>query len=387
MPQTYEQQYIGSALIRPETLTEYPIDNADLNDYQFRAIHRVMCDGVTDPLLVAEKANVDYADIVTLMAGVISAYNADQHQREIIRAAQARAVLGILSEGVNDIHSGDFDAVQIANRLIKTVRVMGETTSIEDVAAGYEAYIEQREQDPSDVWGIAAPWANFNKVTGGLHKKESVLIFGPSGIGKTVAVLQMGYHAACHGYKVAFYELEMSAANLFGRMVAMRSRVPTDLIHKGKMSVQERSKVRQAIDYVKSLPITISDETHWTSSQIRADQQKNPADVVIVDYLALLQDKAENAYERVEYAAKNLRQMAKDLNQCVLTVSSEVKDGSIKGTAEVKFSQDMVWRIEKVSDDENDMVRYLRPNKLRNSGVFAEVRMKMVDNLPMLEQW
>ena len=89
----------------------------------------------------------------------------------------------------------------------------------------------------------------------------------------------------------------------------------------------------------------------------------------------------------MEGAAKTLRQMAKDLDQVVLTVSSQVKDGSIKGTAEVKYAQDMTWSIEKPSNLENDRLRDLIPDKLRNVSEFKMVALKMADDLPLLEEF
>ena len=375
----FERAYLGSALIDPSVIIEYPIDTNDLYYEDNRAIYIAMKNvldrhGKLDFLLLQEEFG-NPAQLADLLNSTVSALNADAYAAKIRKAAEARDIMAVASKMANDAAHGELDTSGYIERITNAIRVTGTTDDLKDAADNYVAWMQQREENPSDVWGIPSPWDAFNRITGGLHKKESTLIFGKSGVGKTVAVLQMGYHAACHGYRVDFYELEMSKENLISRLVAMKSRVPTDKVNSGKLTDIEKHKVLDAVEFVKGLPIRISDATHWTSQEIRADQQKRRerADMVIVDYLALLQDKADNAYERVEGAAKTLRQMAKDLDQVVLTVGSQVKDGSIKGTAEVKYTQDMTWFLEQTNDDVNDPCRDLVPDKLRNIGEFRKV--------------
>ena len=101
---------------------------------------------------------------------------------------------------------------------------------------------------------------------------------------------------------------------------------------------------------------------------------------MVVDYLALLKDSADNAHERVEQASMVMRDMAKDLNQCVIVISSEVKDGTIKGTREVEHAQHHIWRVVFGNEqDKNDPVRKLLPVKLRDCPGYGRVDLKFED--------
>ena len=380
-----EQAYLGSIMIDPSVLVSHPIDVDDLYLDRHREIYTAM------KSTYAEHGTVDLVllspyevELYHMMSVVVSALHAKGYAKEISKTAERREMLDIASEIANDVATGSVEAGKYIDKITKAIRVDGNTSDLSGVADTFLKYVQERSENPTNIWGVATPWLDFNNVTGGLHRHTSNLFYGPSGVGKTILVLQMGYHAATLGYNVDFYELEMTSRNLFGRLVAMHSKIPTRSIHEGK--AYNKFELKQSIDYVKSLPIKISDATHWTSSEIRADQQKNRADVVIVDYLALLNDKAENDYVKVERAAKNLRQMAKDLGQILLLVSSEVKDGSIKGTAEVKFAQDEVWNIKaKDPDNKLDRVRILSPMKRREDGTLFDVDLVMTEGLPMFE--
>lgn len=406
MPETYnidiEEAYLGGLLIDPELIITEPLEEKDFFIHKNRYIYRA-CEqtfrkhGVLDLMLIAEQleANGHLAEVggigsvARLMNATPTALHTPQYASEIRKKAENREFINIASEIAGDASKNQLEPAKYIEKMTKAIRTNGQTDNLTNIAHEYQDYVKRREENPSDVWGIPTPWNGFNKVTGGLHRGEAVMFYGDSGLGKTTMVLQIGFHAAAHQYKVDFYELEMTSANLFGRLVSMKSQVPTRNIHTGLKDSADKVRVRDAIDFVRGLPIRISDSTHWTSTEIRADQQKkgaDRADVVIVDYLALLNDNADNDYIKVERAAKNLRQMAKDLDQVLLNVASDVKDGSIKGTKEVKFSQDEIWHLKRESESLLDRVRILEPNKRRNDGEIGKIELVMKLGLPFFEE-
>lgn len=409
--QEAEEAFLGACLIDPSQAL-IDIDPKDFyierNRVLFQAIRDVYTEkGTADFVLVssvleerAELNNVGGTSrMMSLLEATPSALHAPEYAQEIRAAAERRDLQLLAQDLVRDAMMGDVNHTAYIDRLTKTIRVEGGThpLNVED----YLDYMQMRRDNPAEVWGIPTPWEKFNKVTGGLHKGRSMLIIGDSGVGKTSMVLQMGQHAAMHGYKVDFYELEMTETDLVGRMASILSGVSDERVHQGILTRDEWDKHESALKTIGGLPIRISDETHWTSSSIRADQRKkngDRADVVIVDYLALLQDKAESPHLKVELASQALRQMAKENNQVLLSVASIVKDGSIKGTQEVKFAQDEVWRMEfmydnggietssflKRDDEMHTNVRRLRPTKRRHSGTIAFIDLVMLPGLPKL---
>ena len=390
MPKDLEQSWIGSVLMDPQVFYTSPIEVEDFEIQYHKNIHIAIKNtldkhGKLDLMLLSQQFE-DIGYLTECITSVGSALNADAYAEEIRKAAMKRDMKVIATQMVNDAEpnpSGYIDMITNA------IRVQGGDNGTAEAIEMYRQWMEFRQENKSDVWGIPTPWHKFNKITGGLHKKEGILIYGVAGTGKTVMVLQMAYHAAVHGYKVDIYEMEMPKEKVISRMVAMYSNVPPDEIDRGTASEYQLGKVRDGMRYISELPIRIYDNTDWTSATIRADQQKkgkDRADLVIIDYLALLQDKADNEHQAVERAAKATKRMAKDLNFALVTIGSQVKDGSIRGPEEVKHAQDQTWYLERISQDMNDPARDLVPSKGRYMGEFKKIPLQFKPGVPVLEE-
>lgn len=391
-----EQGYLGAILIDPDVIEANHIDPLDMKIVKHREILSLAQKlkkehGTVDYLLLSQNYE-DPSYLTALIANTPSALHAEAYAKEIRKAAERRELLDIASQMANDAAKGEANHNKYIEMIVNSVRVTGNTKSMATDAEEYKAYVAERVANPSIVWGIPAPWEQYNLVTGGIHKGKSVMFYGLPGAGKTVCVGQIAYHAIKLGYKVDFYSLEMSNKRLMSRFVSMRTLISEQAINRGDISKGQWRRVNEAADQIAVMPLRISDETHWTSAEIRADQQRkgnDKADMVIVDYLAKLKDRGENSHEIVEHASNALQDMAKDLDIALVNVSSEVKDGSIKGTREVEHAQDHVWHVERAANaDPNDPVRYLYPRKLRDCPAFGGVNLKFTEKgIPMLEEW
>lgn len=391
MQETYEieRAYIGSGLIDPNIVLENPVDVNDMQHFQSRRIYQGMLDqikqyGTVDYVVLAETLpDVELGELLDLVNATVSTLHAPAYAAEIKKLAERRELIQIAQDMVNEATGGNVDAIKYATKITNAIRVTGHTDSFGGAAQELKEFVGQRIENPSKVWGMPTPWDGYNNITGGLHKGMSVMFYGGPGVGKSIIATQACLHAAMHGYRVNIYSLEMSRKEILMRMASMHSKVGEKKVKEGYLTVPERQRFESAIDFVTELPIEISDETTWTSSEIRADQQRknnHRADLVLVDYLALLKDKADNAHERVEHASMAMRDMAKDLNQCAIVVSSEVKDGTIKGTREVEHAQHHIWRVIHANEqDKNDPVRKLIPTKLRDCPGYGRIDLQFED--------
>lgn len=389
-----EEALLGALMIDPSALYRVAVDPFDFHFAQNRkvyvAIHELMRKhGSVDQVLLSKQLNgVDQGWFWGLINVVPSALHIEAYASEVRELAERREMLDIAGDIAKSAYAGRVDLSHFNKRLADSVRADGETRGVS--TKEYYDYLVERDRKPDEVWGIPAPWGDFNKVTGGLHKRRSTLFIGQPGVGKTVAVMQIGLIAAQKGHKVSVYSLEMSERDLVGRWVAMMTRIPEKRVHRGILKPGQIVKIEQALEEIEALPIRISEETHWTSMGINADLVKHGgSDLVIVDYLAKLKDPGEKRYNAEAQASSNLRDGAKNLGHALIMVASMVKDGSVKGAAEVAYVQDETWRIEKSAFDGgvDDRIVKMFPSKQRHGGDKAYIKLEMVKDLPLLESF
>ena len=125
----------------------------------------------------------------------------------------------------------------------------------------------------------------------------------------------------------------------------------------GRMNEDEWQAVTMAIENVNKLPLYISDDATLTTAQLRADLARNIArnkiSWCVLDYDMLLQD-GDGKLDELAFStlvSKRLKNLARDLNIAMLTVSSVTKEA--------------------IGDDANPSMRNIRggAQKLHNADV------------------
>lgn len=400
-----EEALLGSLLIDPQLVKEINLEPEDFYIHRHRFIYEALRNsdkklGQTDFLLVSNELDeMGYLEeiggpayLTELVGNVPTSLHAEQYAREIRDYAERRKAIEIAEDIAKNAFSGEMNWSHHIGEIQKSIRSEGGVKHIGELLPAYEEYMEARKSKDG-IWGMPWPWRDMNRITGGIHRKRSIIVSGDTGIGKTVFMLQVGLHNGGEGYRVRIYELEMSQEDIWGRFVSMVSEISEwRMRFENKLSDYDKAKIQEAKDYIKTLPIYISDATHWTSTSIRADITKaGGCDLVIVDYLALLKDKAESDHQRMTIASRNLRDAAKDLNFALMSVSSEVKDGTIKGEKEAQYAQDEIFRMTSHDNRDNQgniiaKIRKVTPSKQRHGGGYGSVSLLMKKDLPLLEQ-
>lgn len=160
---------------------------------------------------------------------------------------------------------------------------------------------------------------------GGLMPNEVVIIAARPSVGKTAAALQIC--ADCK-LKVVLFSLEMSKAQIAPRLLAstalqntkMASRKPSGI------SAEIRSNLLAAgSEFLQiSERIAVYDQHDQNIESIRRNARKeveNGARLVVIDYLQLLDKKAESRERAVSQISRELKNMSKELNIPVIVLA------------------------------------------------------------------
>jgi replicative DNA helicase len=172
---------------------------------------------------------------------------------------------------------------------------------------------------------------------------------------------------AAAGYPGAIYEMEMGGVAIVRRQVSALSKIETYKMRQGKISGDEWSALTTAIETVSALPVYISDESHWTTTGVRADlarlKELYGIKWFIADYLDLFEDlQGHDENSRSKHISGQIHAICKDLDLAGLMIHSINKTGmssstkskaNLSGSGKHSYDADQVVFITKPNPDVN----------------------------------
>ena len=120
---------------------------------------------------------------------------------------------------------------------------------------------------------------DLDKLLGGLHRSDLVVLAGRPSMGKTALATNIGFNAAQNGATVGFFSLEMADEQLGARVLGGKSRIPADWVRRGDLNQQHFGQLIEAKRRTDGLPLWIDDTPALTvvGLRARARQIKTPA--------------------------------------------------------------------------------------------------------------
>lgn len=209
----------------------------------------------------------------------------------------------------------------------------------------------------------------------GLVPVDDLLIFGMRGgdmvvlaarpaVGKTSAAMQIAEHVALDLKKrVLIFSLEMTSVALMERMIRSRARVRAADILAQSITPFQRKSLANAYEEVRDSQILCDDTSGksmgYIKSIARRAHQKEPIDLIIIDYLQLLKGDSkrakDNRVNEVEEISGGIKELAKTLRVPVLVLAQLNRDpekrggrpslSDLKGSGAIEQDADMVVLI------------------------------------------
>ncbi len=194
------------------------------------------------------------------------------------------------------------------------------------------------------IAGVSTGLAELDRMLGGLHKSDLVILAARPSMGKTALATNIAYTAAkrCRrvtlpgggmktedGAVVGFFSLEMSSDQLATRILADISDIPSDRIRRGDIMPRDYENLRDAAQAIENLPLYIDDTGGISISQLAARarrlQRTHGLDLLIIDYLQLITTSGRNRndgrVQEVSEITKSLKALAKELQIPVIALS------------------------------------------------------------------
>ncbi len=206
--------------------------------------------------------------------------------------------------------------------------------SIQEILGSTFERISDLHANPSELRGTATGFTDIDRLLGGFHKSDLIIIASRPAMGKTSFALELTKRIALTGKTgVAFFSLEMSKDQLVDRMLASTSGIDLYKIRSGKFGgsneQQEFEKLGGAISTLSEAPIWIDDNGGLNILELRSKarrlKMKHNIGVVIIDYLQLMTSGNSrnngNRVQEVSEISRGLKLLAKELNVPVIALS------------------------------------------------------------------
>lgn len=227
------------------------------------------------------------------------------------------------------------DALESAERQILALSPRGGQSRPQHVATigaeAYERYAQlQQATDKEALYGLRTGFTDVDHLLTGLQPGHLLIVAARPSMGKTALALDVARHAAgVQKKRVAIFSLEMTRQELMDRVVAGYLGVEAWKLKKGQLSDADFAQLGTLMDDLKDHPLFIDDDGDTTlvnlRSKARRQQMEHGLDLLIVDYLQLIEvtDRAagENRTQQVSHISRQLKNLARELHCPIIALS------------------------------------------------------------------
>ena len=184
------------------------------------------------------------------------------------------------------------------------------------------------------TWGLT----DVNRVTGGLHRGEMVIIGARPSMGMTAVAGSVALRAARAGAGVGFVSLEMSSSKIAMRALTdlaydRNARIAYSDLITGRVDDATYDAIEWAQTELAGLPLIFEEQSGLTITELRAKIERiaddlkamgKSLDVLVIDYLQLLRPSARysgNRNNEISEISSSLRNFGREYNCAIVALS------------------------------------------------------------------
>lgn len=343
-------------------------------DYQgaclsvFKALKRLFsADAVIDPVSVNHAMGGGYDKfLLELMEITPTAANIDSYI-DLCKEQSRTHRLRDIGRQMADAEDGD----QLRSLLEQASGTMVQRPSLRIVtmADALQSFMSRKTQKPNYLtWPVKELNDRLYVAPGSF-----VVIGGYPSTGKSAWALQCAWHWA-RTCKVGFFSLETSSEILFDRQVAAVAGISMDNIKRNSLAHEEWDRVCGMTDVIISRNLELIPAAGMTPADIRAVTMMQGYQVILVDYLQLLQCSGENRVAQVTNISIALHTMAQSMGVTVVALSQLARQdpkqrnappdmSALRESGQIEQDADVIMMLSLEDKDDPEGPRELRIRK------------------------
>jgi len=179
-----------------------------------------------------------------------------------------------------------------------------------------------------DLNGVRTGFYELDKLLGGLHGSELIILAARPSMGKTALATNIADYVAVEQQQpVLFFSLEMAKVELALRMICARGKIKGEQLRGNYMNEKLTNIFTRVTSKLSSVPIYIDDSPSRTVTEIgavaRRIKRQEGLGLIIIDYLGLIEpdNPLDPRQEQVAKIARRLKGLARELDTPVLCLA------------------------------------------------------------------
>lgn len=353
LPQNIEAEcgVLGSIIIDPEAIVQ--VADFLLSEDFYRDAHRVIyqtvlqlyeqhepadyitiCDELERTNKLEEVGGASY--ITSLINQVPTSGNVEYYGRIVERTSILRRLIHAASQIAAIAYAeGDADvALDKAEQLIFAIsqrHAHADFSALRELLSDYMSKLDQLHERRGTIVGVPTGFTDLDRLTGGLQRSDLIILAARPAVGKTSLCLSIAHNSAIkHGQSVAVFSLEMSKEQLVQRLLSMDAGIDQQRLRTGWIEDEEWDRIIYAMGTLSEANIWIDDTPGISTMEMRSKarrlQAEHSVDLIIVDYLQLMQSSVggkrnENRVQEISEISRNLKGLARELNVPVMALA------------------------------------------------------------------
>jgi replicative DNA helicase len=201
----------------------------------------------------------------------------------------------------------------------------------------------------------------LDKMIGGFHEQELIIIGSQPGMGKTALALFMAHHMTMQQrIPVLFFSLEMSCAKMGQRLLAIETQLSLQDIRTDVLSSDHTALSEAPLSLIDTPGLTMPDIV----AEIRTMVKQQRAKVIFIDYLSLILPDHVNRSQQMLDMVCALKTLARDLHISIVVLSllGQITENRGPTFADLRYSKtlaqdaDIVLFLHREGGHENEPV-------------------------------
>ncbi len=286
--------------------------------------------------------------LMTLATASTSLINAADYGKQIFDRYLRRELIAFGTDTVNDAFTISYEndaskQIETAEHKLYELANEGELEGGPvPLLSGLKETLQMTEkamQDPSGISGLPTGLIDIDKLMGGLHDSDLIILAGRPAMGKSALATCIAFNIAKkleeenkkkqEKKAVAFFSLEMSTEQLATRILSTYTHISSHDMRRGRLQAEQFDEMAGALSLLNKLPLYIDDTPGITvngiktrARRLKRDKDKGLA-LIVIDYLQLISGsgRTDNRVQELSEITRSLKLLAKELNVPVLVLS------------------------------------------------------------------
>jgi len=344
-----ERAVLGAVLLRSERYAEAAavVTPADFHRVAHEQIFVAMgelaaTDAAIDLVTLAAHLGADRlarvggpAYLASLVDGVPAGSHVAYHAAIVREKATLRRLMAAADLVLDEAATAGAEAAVLLDRAqavladLATARTPGAFVDGRGMADALLPLVEQLYAEKRSLTGIPSGLSDLDRLTRGWQPSDLVILAARPSMGKTALALNLAYHAATSGHRVAIFSLEMSWKQLALRLLALDARIDAHRLLNGQIYEHDWAALGLAMGRIGQATIYVDDAAQTSVPALRAKLRRlartGPLGLVVLDYLQLMggagKQKIETRALELGEISRGLKVLARDLDVPILALS------------------------------------------------------------------